>query len=185
MTNQDHIELLRAEAERQQRRAKNTSIGLNIILSFIAAPLIGLLVLLGYWLVEPDPLIVVNTGKKTSYTHCTSDDKMAFTFKRKVVSTKDITVSVQERYMNLDPASEYYNIERIPEPTNIIEYAVKGGETKEYIFEDKTVSREMSLQLLEGESYLYLPYATYQVNPIKTINRVLPTQKVIIGCETF
>ena len=134
------------------------SIGLYVMIALIA--------LLTYWNLESDPLHIEDTGTNPEYTVC-SDRKFSFT--RHVTTTKYLTVGVTQEFVDLSTGI------RIPLPA-IPPYSGEKGDR------DWTYTKEVP-KFLKNGTYEYVPYLTYDVNPVVTITKKGPTQKVIVNCD--
>jgi hypothetical protein len=135
-----------------------------------------------YWTVEPDPLSVTRIENDCTWSEC-SNRKYQFT--RLVQTSKDIDIYVQERWHNLDGMMDEF-ILTANGPTTIegeliiskpIHYPL-GKDFNKIMTFDKTVPSNIPLG-----RYEYRPWATYRVNPIKTITRMLPYQGVSVVCD--
>lgn len=145
-----------------------------IVFRFVLAAFVSFFLMLLYWHFEPDPLTVERLEGDTKWSDCTG---RTYSFQRVVKSSKDINIYVQERWHDLDGMMDENIIEGeyvIPKP---IHYPLGEDFNKVMTFR-KTVPRALGVGVYE-----YRPWATYQVNPIKTITRLLPTQKVHVYCE--
>jgi hypothetical protein len=60
---------------------------------------------------------------------------------------------------------------------NLITYTLGAGFNKVMTF-----NKKVPKDILVGR-YEYRPWATYKVNPIKTITRLLPVQDVVVVCD--
>jgi hypothetical protein len=140
-----------------------------------AFPVILILVvaLLTYWTVEPDPLQIDYVDDAT-WSKCNNRE---YSFTRYVRSTKDLTITVQERWHDLDGMMDYNGIEGEYVYGGLITYTLGSGFNEVMTF-NKEVPKDIPLG-----RYEYRPWATYKVNPIKTITRLLPVQNVVVVCD--
>jgi len=138
----------------------------------IAVTIIAVSSLLIYWTVEPDPLSVVPVEHQWSLC---KDRK--FSFSRMVVSSKAIDIHVQQRWHNIDGIDNYNGIEFETTITKT-DYYPLGKDFKKVMQFNKCVPDNIPVG-----RYEYRPWATYQVNPIKTIYKLLPVQYVNVVCD--
>jgi hypothetical protein len=137
--------------------------------------ILGLIVaVLTYWTVEPDPLKVEYVADDAKWSKCNNRE---YSFKRYVRSTKDLTITVQERWHDIDGMMDYNGVEGEYVYGNRITYTLGSGFNEVMTF-NKEVPKDIPLG-----RYEYRPWATYQVNPIKTITRMLPVQNVVVVCD--
>jgi hypothetical protein len=147
---------------------------LNWLAIIITIAVSGLILLLTYWFFEPDPLSVTRIEGETHWSECTG---RRYQFARLVQSSKDIDIYVQERWHDLDGMMDgvgYQGEFVMPKP---IHYPLGEDFSKLMTF-NKTVPRALPVG-----RYEYRPWATYKVNPIKTITRMLPMQRVNVHCD--
>jgi hypothetical protein len=138
-----------------------------VILSLIVS-------VLTYWTLEPDPLDVDYIDNETKWSQCTNRE---YSFKRYVRSEKDLIITVQERWHDLDGMMDYKGVEGEYVYGNRITYTLGSGFNEVMTF-NKEVPKDIPLG-----RYEYRPWATYKVNPIKTITRMLPMQNVVVVCD--
>jgi hypothetical protein len=129
---------------------------------------------LTYWTVEPDPLHVDYIANEAKWSKCSNRE---YSFKRYVRSTKDLTITVQERWHDIDGMMDYNGVEGEYVYGNRITYTLGSGFNEVMTF-NKEVPKDIPLG-----RYEYRPWATYKVNPIKTITRMLPVQNVMVLCD--
>jgi hypothetical protein len=128
--------------------------------------MIGLVSLITYWVVEPDPLQMTIPVGHAEWVVC---DKRVFSFQREFINTKTIdTIRVGRKLKNLDTGETFL----------ISSISYEGIKSNSLT----TFKTTIPLGFTKG-NYLYIPTAIYKVNPIKTIEKQLPTQKVIFLCE--
>jgi hypothetical protein len=84
---------------------------------------------------------------------------------------------VQERWHDLDGMMDYNGIEGEYVYGGLITYTLGSGFNKVMTF-----NKKVPKDILVGR-YEYRPWATYKVNPIKTITRLLPVQDVVVVCD--
>jgi hypothetical protein len=133
--------------------------------------IVGILV---YWTLEPDPLHVGYIANEAKWSKCNNRE---YSFTRYVRSTKDLTITVQERWHDLDGMMDYNGVEGEYVYGSLITYTLGSGFNKVMTF-NKKVPTDIPLG-----RYEYRPWATYKVNPIKTITRLLPVQDVVVVCD--
>jgi hypothetical protein len=129
---------------------------------------------LTYWTLEPDPLQVYYVDGEINWSTCAHRE---YSFDRYVRSEKDLTIIVQERWHDLDGMMDYNGIEGEYVYGDIITYTLGAGFNKVMTF-NKKVPKDIPVG-----RYEYRPWATYKVNPIKTITRLLPVQEVTVVCS--
>jgi hypothetical protein len=129
---------------------------------------------LTYWTVEPDPLHVAYIANEAKWSKCSDRE---YSFKRYVRSNKDLIITVQERWHDLDGMMDYNGIEGEYVYGDHVTYTLGSGFNKVMTF-----NKEVPKDILVGR-YEYRPWATYKVNPIKTITRLLPVQDVVVVCD--
>jgi hypothetical protein len=130
--------------------------------------------LLTYWTFEPDPLLIDYVNDGDSWSKCNNRE---YSFERRVKSNKDLLITVQERWHDLDGMMDHNNIEGEYVFGSEITYTLGSGLDKAMIF-NKKVPNDIPIG-----RYEYRPWATYKVNPVKTITRLLPVQNVIVVCD--
>ena len=138
----------------------------------VTTVILGFVGLLVYWALEPDPLVVNPHGSNVSV--CTDRN---FSFERYVHSSKPLDIYVQQRWHNLDGKGNFGTIEKevvMVQP----DYYPLGRDFEKVMEFNKCVPDSVS-----RGTYEYRPWATYEVNPIKTIHRLLPVQKVEVVCD--
>ena len=125
-----------------------------------------------YWLLEPDPLTVTKYGKSCSECH----DRQ-FSFERYVQSDKAVDIYVQQRWYNKDGIDNIKGAEKeivITAP----DYYILASDFKKVMEFTKCVPGN-----IPAGRYEYRPWATYKINPIKTVHRLLPVQEVNVVCD--
>jgi hypothetical protein len=127
-----------------------------------------------YWMLEPDPLVIKYTDNGTKWSKC---DNRRYSFDRYVYTSKDVDISVQERYYDLDGMEDMNKIqsERVY-PTDV-RYQLGEGFEK-----NMTFKKDLPIDLPVGR-FEYRPWARYRVNPMKEIYRPLPIQRIEITCQ--
>jgi hypothetical protein len=143
----------------------------NRLVLVILTLIVGVLV---YWTFEPDPLQVDYITNEAKWSKCHNRE---YSFTRYVRSDKDLTITVQERWHDLDGMMDYNGVEGEYVYGSIITYTLGSGFNKVMTF-NKKVPTDIPLG-----RYEYRPWATYKVNPIKTITRLLPVQDVVVVCD--
>jgi len=128
---------------------------------------IGLVVLLVYWNFEEDPLTITTTMYSQEWVEC--KDRV-FEFDRNVTTTKFLTVQVAQELKDLS-TGKVFGMPAIPP------YSGEAG------FRTWTYKKEIPTAYKDG-AYEYIPTLTYAVNPIKTITKQAPSQKVLVKCDT-
>jgi hypothetical protein len=129
----------------------------------------GILVLLAfmvaYWVVEPDPLQITKSEDSADIIVCVDG---AFSFKRHVVTSKYLQVSVEPRLFDFATNSTF----------------VLEGKTYEGAAQDGIVTyRHRIGNSFPSGVYEYKPTLNYAVNPIKSISKAAPSQIVVFGCR--
>ena len=150
---------------------KKVSFWLHWIAITVTTVILVFVLTLIYWVVEPDPVTV--KVYKTSDSEC--HDRQ-FSFERYVQSSKAVDIFVQQRWHNLNDGN-FKGIEKevvITEPG----YYPLGADFEKIMEFAKCVPDKIT----QG-NYEYRPWATYQVNPIKTIHKLLPVQNVNVVCS--
>lgn len=127
-----------------------------------------------YWSNEPDPLQVAYVDGDQHWSKC---QDRSFSFKRLVSSNKHLTITVQERWHDLNGFMDYKNTEGEYVYGGTVTYTLGAGFEKVMIF-NKKVPTDIPVGLYE-----YRPWAAYRVNPIKTITKLLPVQNVNVVCD--
>lgn len=130
--------------------------------------------LYAYWYFESDPLTVEYVQNEGNVSIC---QNRKYYFDRLVKTTKELNVTIQERYRSLDGSFDAGNDLGVLVNPNLIVYPV-GVDTNKVMRFPKVVPPE-----LDAGYYEYRPWATYEVNPIKTIVRPLPMQYLMVECE--
>ena len=142
---------------------------LAIVVTSVVLAVVGTII---YWVVEPDPLVVDKVGYSCS--ECTV---RKFSFERHVKSSVPLDIYVQQRWYNLDGIDDRKDIQKeiiITEP----DYYPLGKDFEKNMEFTKCVPDNIS-----AGRYEYRPWATYRINPIKTVHRLLPTQEVHVICD--
>jgi hypothetical protein len=122
---------------------------------------------------EEDPLTVEYVPNEPTWSKC---NKRHFTFRRVVHSSKDIDVHVREVYRDLDGMDD---VNGIPAEINgdvTIDYPLKAG-VKVIDFNKKV------LDSVKYGRYVYMPVASYDVNPFKHVVKALPPQFIEVTCN--
>lgn len=125
----------------------------------------GSVVLLLYWNLESDPLTIEATPDSQEWVTCKD---RAFSFQRRVVTTKFLEVHVAQELVDLQSGASF-NLAAIPP------YSGPAGDRV------WTYTKTIPDTFRHGD-YEYRPTLTYQVNPIKTITKAAPGQKVHLTC---
>jgi hypothetical protein len=136
--------------------------------------ILGVISILGYWTVEPDPLTVAYADGESNWSDCVGRH---YSFKRFVYTTKDVDIYVQERYYDLDGMADLHGIEGERVYPNDVRYQLGEGFKKIMTFK-----KDLPIDIPVGR-YEYRPWARYKVNPIKEIYRPLPTQQINVHCD--
>lgn len=158
-----------SEIERVQKKVAFWVNWLAVIVTSVVVAAVGTIT---YWTFEPDPLTVIPHGSS-----CSMCSERQFTFERHVVSSKPLDIYVQQRWYNLDGIDDHNGIQKemvITEP----DYYPLGKDFNRDMEFTKCVPAKVGVG-----RYEYRPWATYKVNPIKTIHRLLPTQEVNVICD--
>jgi hypothetical protein len=134
-----------------------------------------IVLVLTYWTLEPDPLQIDYADDGLKWSKCSSRE---FTFNRYVRSEKDLTITVQERWHDLDGMMDYKGTEGEYVYGSHVTYTLGSGFNKVMTF-----NKKVPKDILIGR-YEYRPWATYKVNPIKTVTRLLPVQNVVVVCNS-
>jgi len=123
-------------------------------------------IVLIYWNFEEDPLTITTTPTVQEWVHCT--DRF-FEFDREITTKKYLTVYVTQELKDLS-TGKIHPMAAIPPYS---------GEAGSRVW---TYKKEVPYAFRDG-AYEYKPVLTYQVNPIKTITKEAPTQKVLVNCK--
>lgn len=132
------------------------------VLWSMGAMLIGLCI---FWLLEPDPLTIAPSSSNKDIYVCVD---YSFEFDRYVKLNKPLTVTVEPRLKDLRT-----------NPTYILQSKVYEGHKQEGVI---TFRHKIDSTFPAGV-YEYQPYLTYDVNPIKKVNKKAPPQTVLFGCK--
>jgi len=143
----------------------------RLVMAFMLTS-VGVLV---YWTFEPDPLQVTYIDTEMKWSKCNNRE---YSFKRYVRSEKDLVITVQERWYDLDGMMDYKGTEGEYVYSTRATYTLGSDFNKVMTFH-----KEVPKDITTGR-YEYRPWATYQINPIKTITRLLPVQNVNVMCNT-
>lgn len=138
----------------------------------VTTVVVAFVVTIIYWVLEPDPVTVKTYGLGFSDCH----DRQ-FIFNRYVQSDKAVDIYVQQRWYNKDGIDNYNGFEKeivITEP----DYYPLGYDFEKIMEFTKCVPDNVPVG-----RYEYRPWATYKINPIKTIHRLLPVQEVNVVCD--
>ncbi len=138
----------------------------------VTSVVLAVVITIIYWVLEPDPLTVDKVGYGCS--ECT-DRK--FSFERHVKSSIPLDIYVQQRWYNVDGIDDRKGIQKeiiITEP----DYYPLGEDFEKDMEFTKCVPDNVP-----AGRYEYRPWATYRINPIKTVHRLLPTQEVNVVCD--
>lgn len=130
---------------------------------------VGLIALLLYWNLEPDPLKIRDTGNNPEWATCYQHDR-TFTFEREIFATKTVTVHTEEHMVDIKTGETM--ILPTPQPLTI----TKGARVAK-------CQKKVPQAFLPGKRYEYRPIISYKVNPIKTITKYAPAQKVKV-CDS-
>lgn len=139
--------------------------------TLLAIFLVSILVLV-YWALEPDPLSVNKVSNGFSECH----DRQ-FSFERYVKSDKALDIYIQQRWYNKDGIDDNKGLEKeivITQP----DYYPLGKDFEKIMEFTKCVPDNVSIG-----TYEYRPWATYKINPIKTVHRLLPVQEISVVCD--
>ena len=151
---------------------EKVSFWLHWLAIVVTSAVLAVVVTVIYWVLEPDPLMVDKVGYGCS--KCT-DRK--FSFERHVKSNVPLDIYVQQRWYNLDGIDDRKGIQKeiiITEP----DYYPLGKDFEKNMEFTKCVPDNVP-----AGRYEYRPLATYRINPIKTVHRLLPTQEVNVVCD--
>ena len=132
------------------------------VLWSMGAMLVGLCI---FWLLEPDPLTIDTSPTNKEIYICVD---YSFEFDRYVKLNKPLTVTVEPRLKDLRTNQTY-----------ILQSKVYEGHKQEG---DITFRHKIDTTFPAGV-YEYQPYVTYDVNPIKKVNKKAPPQTVLFGCK--
>jgi hypothetical protein len=127
-----------------------------------------------YWTIEPDPLQVDYVDGEVNWSTCIHRE---YSFDRYVRSSRDLKIIVQERWHDLDGMMDHNGVEGEYVFGGVVTYTLGAGFDKVMTF-NKKVPKDIPVG-----RYEYRPWATYEVNPIKTITRLLPVQNIAVVCE--
>jgi hypothetical protein len=127
---------------------------------------------LTYWMLEPDPLVVDKVGYS-----CSECSGRKFSFERYVKSNASLDIYVQQRWYNLDGIDDRKGIHKEIIITEQDYYPLGKDFEKDMEF-TKCVPDNVPVG-----RYEYRPWATYKINPIKTVHRLLPVQEVNVVCD--
>lgn len=155
--------------------AVNSSVRiLAFTVNFLFAMVVAAILVVVYWIFEPDPL-TVNYAK--GYTNWSVCEDRRYRLIRDVQSTKDLTVYVKEYWWDIDGMMDIDGkMNEYPhKPLSV--YPLIAGTDRVFDF-PKAVPKD-----LKAGRYRYRPLAEYKVNPIKTIRRDLPVQYVQVECD--
>ena len=141
--------------------------GMRFVGTFGIWLFVGLAIVLIYWNFEEDPLTIETTQNTREWVYC--KDRI-FEFERYVKTTKFLTVQVSQELKDLS-TGQVFGMPAIPP------YSGEAGERT------WTYKKEVPLSYKDG-AYEYIPTLTYVVNPIQTITKQGPSQKVIVKCDT-
>ena len=129
-----------------------------------------------YWYLEPDPLTVSYIDDDKKWSLC---EDRHYSFKRIVASDKDLTITIQERWHDINGFMDYKGTEGEYVYGNQVTYTLAAGFNKVMTF-NKRVPNDIQVGLYE-----YRQWATYRVNPLKTITKLLPVQDVSVVVITI
>jgi hypothetical protein len=127
---------------------------------------IGMVVVLAYWNLEPDPLHIEATPNNVEWATCKDRE---FEFERRIVTSKYLEVQVSQYLIDLSTGAQY----------GLPAIAPYSGAAGDIVVRYK---KQVPWSYREG-AYEYKPVLTYQVNPIKTITKAAPSQKVLVNCK--
>ena len=126
----------------------------------------GFVALLLYWNLEADPLHIEATPNNVEWATCKDRE---FEFERRVVTSKYLEVQVSQYLVDLSTGAQY----------GLPAIAPYSGAAGDIVVRYK---KQVPWSYREG-AYEYKPVLTYQVNPIKTITKDAPSQKVLVNCK--
>jgi len=140
----------------------------NAILLKILVLLILILSSIGiFFYSEKDPLIVEYDPDIGNETNCNSGK---FTITRLVSTDIPLNVSVREIYIPINNANIQYTASSVNYPLDVSHKL-------------KVVFQKIVPDFIPNGEYLYTPEAHYYVNPLKTVVKKLPYEKVTINCK--
>jgi hypothetical protein len=126
----------------------------------------GFAALLLYWNLEADPLHIEATPNNAEWATCKDRE---FEFERRIIASKYLEVQVSQYLIDLSTGAQY----------GLPAIAPYSGASGDIVVKYK---KQIPWSYREG-AYEYKPVLTYQVNPIKTITKEAPTQKVLVNCK--
>lgn len=140
----------------------------NSILLKLIVVLITLLVCSAiYLLSQEDPLLIEYDPDVGNESSCTNG---SFVITRLVTTDTPLNVSVRETYIPINNLNTQYTAGSINYPLDV-------SNNLRVVFQ-KTVP-----DFIPNGEYLYMPEAYYSINPIKTIVKKLPYEKVTVNCK--
>lgn len=151
---------------------EKVSFWLHWLAIVVTSVVLAVVVTVIYWILEPDPLMVDKVGYG-----CSECADRKFSFERHVKSSVPLDIYVQQRWYNLDGIDDRKGIQKeiiITEP----DYYPLGEDFEKDMEFTKCVPDKVPVG-----RYEYRPWATYRINPIKTVHRLLPTQEVNVVCD--
>lgn len=151
---------------------EKVSFWLHWLAIVVTSSVLAVVVTIIYWILEPDPLTVDKVGYGCS--DCT-DRK--FSLERHVKSSVPLDIYIQQRWYNLDGIDDKKGIQKeiiVTEP----DYYPLGKDFEKSMEFTKCVPNNVPMG-----RYEYRPWATYKINPIKTVHRLLPVQEVNVVCD--
>lgn len=151
---------------------EKVSFWLHWLAIVVTSVVLAVVVTVIYWILEPDPLMVDKVGYG-----CSECADREFSFDRHVKSSVPLDIYVQQRWYNLDGIDDRKGIQKeiiITEP----DYYPLGEDFEKDMEFTKCVPDKVPVG-----RYEYRPWATYRINPIKTVHRLLPTQEVNVVCD--
>lgn len=140
-----------------------------VLTSFVA-----FITTLVYWYFEPDPFVVERVDGQGTWSECTGRQ---YSFSRSVKTTKALNIYIQERWHDSDGMMDFAEKQGEFVVSTPIHYPL--GKDFEKIMQFNKV---VPIPIGVGR-YEYRPWATYQINPIKTVTKLLPVQNVDVRCD--
>ena len=171
-----------------EEQIRKATLATKIYIRLILTLFLVFMSILAYWVLEPEPLVVLRPDDEAILSVCRMNElgEKTFSFKRYVYSSKALNIYVQERYQPLDGSLDYLNNSNL-ERNSVISGEIVYPDTLHYPLDEgfeKVMSfpKRVPIELTDGD-WLYKPYATYKVNPFKTVTVPLPVQRVRINCS--
>ena len=138
-----------------------------ILLKIIVSLILILVSISAYFYSEKDPLIVEYDPDTGNETNCSLGK---FTITRLVSTDTPLNVSVREIYIPLNNPSMQYTSSSVNYPLDVS-------------YKLKVVFQKIVPDFIPNGEYLYTPEAHYYVNPLKSVVKKLPYEKVTINCK--